>query len=844
MAVVKKFRIQTACEEDYLSYNCINSDKNTTERFSQDFRIEFSSGAGYNPGSHLGNRQECGICGKGGSECIGHPQVLKLGINLLSEFGIKIISRLSSIICRICNKIIHDGNNEIYDLKSLMKLSKDRKKCDCQGHPTIALFKEEKIEVNVQEYEWRAGRRHKKKAKFLDATIAIDTIKTLINNANLKSLGINPEHVRNLFYDRVILPPTSIHPMSFDRGNSGGVGEETGMMKKYRELFIACRNNHTSLIREIIRSLVIGSESKKYGAITSYMTAANGKEGIFRDSAQSKRILETGRGVLTVGTKRACELEVPKGIANNLHYTYIVSVHNIKQLQTKVGQSVTHLVKDMPSPTNQRKFYEMLTPRSRLKIGDRVLKKLENGDMCTFSRHPVLWGHSLISYSVFISDNNCIGLHESNTQGHNADFDGDEGNVHIGTNSASRVELQMFDSKYRIFGSHSGEPVIRITYNGIVGAYVISNDTERMSNEIYQTLKSIIEGKGESQYFSQGILIDEEYYKEASRELKIPFPCGKIVFSMLLPKSLNYKRGDVEIKKGILIKGFLKTEDVSNKLIVAISNIETWKAPYLFIDRGYVMLSEYISKKGISLSPLDYIMPGEYRKQILPEDFQSKLKNIETKVHEMEISKKHQTRASAERTEEEIVLLISGLQNEIEKIFKTGEYRKRSISIVSYLSGARGNIGSITSGTSMVGQMFTGSGRLGDAVLRLSYYSSSNSTSMKDKGFIANSYADGLTPREVFTLASPAREAAFKTYLGTPKSGHASRQNITALSSFRLSPSLSIITQSGKILDALYGYGCDSSMFSLREFKIEGRNDKTEMVVDALQLLEMINQEI
>jgi DNA-directed RNA polymerase beta' subunit len=358
-----------------------------------------------------------------------------------------------------------------------------------------------------------------------------------------------------------------------------------------------------------------------------------------------------------------------------------------------------------------------------------------------------------------------------------------------------------------------------------------------MPDLAFDYLISVIEGKGESSYLPND-KIDYAYYETAAEKYGIPYKCGKILFSMLLPKKLNYKRGDVEIRNGILVKGSLKAEDVSNRLPIAISMIDKWKGTNFFVDRGYALLSEYISRKGITISALDYVMPKNWESEILPENYAAKFAALENRVAELERLKVQQTKSSAERTEENIILVIKQNQEEIETIFKKGEYSKRDISIVSYVSGARGNIGSITSGVTMVGQMFSSSGRLGQGIARLSYYSKERSTRIEDNGFIKSSYANGLVPKEVMSLAGPAIEAAFRTYLGTPKSGHASRQIIVAMSSIILSSSLSVVTQSGKVLDALYGYGCDPAMISLKEIS---KNDKFEGPIDALQLLDYVN---
>jgi DNA-directed RNA polymerase, beta'' subunit/160 kD subunit len=840
-SVVVSFQVNTASKEDYSAHKVVDPSK--LQRGS-DTRRMLVSEFGYNPGSVIGNRQECVICGKVGPECCGHPLTLDLSsLNtvFLSEFGVSTIKALTSVICKSCVSVVRDKDGVAHTLDELRHLPKTRYVCNCKdSSPTILTVGEERIAESERIIEWRAGRKRQKKRSHLQLMVQPSEVRDLIAATDLSSLRFNKEYILDLFYNKMILLPTSVHPMNFKRSHGASVDEVTKMVEKYSELIRNVIDKEVEEIRKTQRTLSVSTGDDRYSGTPSHLMVCDQKTGLFRGPGQNKRAKITGRSVLTPNIHgRSSELWLPRFIMSNLQYEYIVSVHNKEWLQAEVGKSVKYLVIPLESSTtNRRCTYKKISKQTMLRLGDIVLKELCDGDYVSFFRNPTLWRHSLISYQVKGWDNYCIGLHETNTQGHNADFDGDEGNISVGADLAARIEMQMMDAAYQLFNGRSGEPIIGIAYNGIVGAYVLSTD-DNIGDHTFAKLKGIIEMQdvrhaGSSRF--REIIIDESYYRERASEHGIPYKSGRTLISMLLPRTLNYTRGDVVIERGFMLRGQLRSVDVSKGLISTISEIDRWRLPYLFVDRGYAMMSAYISSKALTISALDYVMPGEKRKQIVPDGYKEKLLEVERKVAELELSKVRKTKASAQRIEEVILHEITSLSQTTEKLLLTGDYKKTSGSIISYMSGARGNIGNIVSTVAFVGQMFAGNLRYDPNVPRSSYYAPRHSVSIFDRGFIRNSYAEGLTPEEVMVIANTARLLALNTYLGTPISGQTAKQTTRHQADVRVSDTLSVIDGKGKVLDLLYGCGCDSTMISHRKTSM----GTIELPIDPVALLERI----
>jgi len=119
-------------------------------------------------------------------------------------------------------------------------------------------------------------------------------------------------------------------------------------------------------------------------------------------------------------------------------------------------------------------------------------------------------------------------------------------------------------------------------------------------------------------------------------------------------------------------------------------------------------------------------------------------------------------------------------------------------------------------------------------------YSEVNSKSIYDNGFVQNSFSEGLTPHEVYMLAWPGRLAAYMTYLGTPESGNASRQITLHLAGIHTNNSLAVEDREGRIIDSLYGYGCDARSVCRRDTPL----GDIECPFSLEQIMDQASQEI
>lgn len=817
---------------------------------------------GYDPGNKLKNKQVCIQCGRPGYLCPGHPIRLNLGIGYLTPFHEKVMSVLFRTFCGSCGHVVHAptkaSDTDIY------VFSRNIGSANYKRHTGCALFTKIKAKVYVpnvdddkkpsepdgEDKNENGKRKHRPKMKFLAESI--DTIRAFINLLDANDLGIfglSKANICRLFNNEIILLPKCLQP-SDERTH------RSKHMSRHMDLITFLRGTKGTLSDPKILPILYAIMAKLLIAKTeddiSFRRMCEGKTGLFRGTALRKRAKGTARAVLTPddcldgifgGTNARSGMGILRcsdTICKTLKRLYIVSVHNINRLQSEVGTSVSHIVRNG--------VYIKLSGRqasgSTLQLGDKVLVSIRDDDIVFFGRYPTLHKMSLIAYKIRQWEKKCIGLPQVNTPGHNADFDGDEGNLHVGEDSASRLESEACFVNYNVIGNKDGNPVVGITYNGIIGCYMLSQD-DNIDDVLFAKLARIIG-------------IDPNHHSERARALSVPIKSGRTIISMLLPSKLSYTNGDVIIKDGFMLSGKLKKSDVGDKLIAAIYEIDRFRTDgdadkptegytNRFIDVGYKVASFYAGCRGITMGIDDYscltprspkdVPPVAYDDafiDIVGTTGSALLVEVNAYVDQVERKKASMTESSRQNMETQVVNLVGGLG------VLTGERTKAYLATkeasgvgntadISYLSGARGSIDNVVSAIAPLGQLYSKNRRLMSDV-RLTPYSDVGSKRIEDNGFILSSYACGLSPKELSQQAIIGRQSAWDMYNGTPEAGAASRQCCVHLDGIVIDDQFRIVGREGEVLSYLYGTSSDTMYTSPKPCPLGKQQSCIDMV--------------
>ena len=187
------------------------------------------------------------------------------------------------------------------------------------------------------------------------------------------------------------------------------------------------------------------SKHKTGRPFKSIRARLKGKEGRIRGNLMGKRVDFSARTVIGPDPNlRLDQVGVPRSIALNLTYPEIVTPFNIERLAT--------LVRNGPeNHPGARYVIRDDGVRIDLRYGNRdelvlqpgfiVERHLADDDVVLFNRQPSLHKMSMMGHRVKVMPFSTFRLNLSVTTPYNADFDGDEMNLHVPQTIEARTEL-------------------------------------------------------------------------------------------------------------------------------------------------------------------------------------------------------------------------------------------------------------------------------------------------------------------------------------------------------------------------------------------------------------------
>ena len=207
-----------------------------------------------------------------------------------------------------------------------------------------------------------------------------------------------------------------------------------------------------------------------------------GKTGRFRGNLSGKRVDFSSRTVISPDPNlRINEVGIPELVAKVLTYPERVFEHNIQRMRQLIinGPDVHPGANYLQTPDGRKLFLKYVRDRQKtaaqLKVGDIVERHLSDGDVVLFNRQPSLHKLSIMAHYVKVRPWRTFRLNECVCTPYNADFDGDEMNVHVPQTEEARSEaLVLMGVKDNLVTPRNGEPVIAATQDFISACYLLS----------------------------------------------------------------------------------------------------------------------------------------------------------------------------------------------------------------------------------------------------------------------------------------------------------------------------------------------------------------------------------
>ncbi|CUI14455.1 DNA-directed RNA polymase III large subunit, putative [Bodo saltans] len=214
----------------------------------------------------------------------------------------------------------------------------------------------------------------------------------------------------------------------------------------------------------------------------SFAQRLKGKHGRFRGNLSGKRVDFSGRSVISPDPNLAVdELAIPLRVAKVLTYPQRVFAHNIDLMRRLVRNGPTchpGAVTVTFTKEGSRKglHHDREAIAAKLSIGDIVERHVMNGDLMLFNRQPSLHRISMMCHKARVLPHRTLRFNECCCAPYNADFDGDEMNIHLVQNEEARAEaLTLMLTAKNIITAKNGEPIIACTQDFLTASYLVTS---------------------------------------------------------------------------------------------------------------------------------------------------------------------------------------------------------------------------------------------------------------------------------------------------------------------------------------------------------------------------------
>ena len=552
------------------------------------------------------------------------------------------------------------------------------------------------------------------------------------------------------------------------------------------------------------------AQRSSYRPLKAITQRLKGKEGRIRGNIMGKRVDYSARTVISVDPNIDIdEYGVPQKIAMNLTFPEIVTKYNIKKLKKTIRNGPKKYPGAKTITKNENginknislKHVDVNQVADNLQIGDIVHRHLLDGDICLFNRQPTLHRMSMMSHRIKILPFNTFRLNVSVCKPYNADFDGDEMNMHIPQSLQTFTELeQICLVPNHIISPGSCKPLIQITQDTLVGGYLLTfQDVRLTKDKMYNYMM-----------FSKNY--DGKLPEPAFVENGIEYWTGKQLFSLIIPDININQSPKVKVIRGDITSGFLNSDSLGSHpsgLIKQIFNAYGTEKCVDFLNDTQKLITRWTMDNSFTIGFGDSVIQKENRK-VVKELINKYLEEI------FELTRKAQHGAyandlddtyKASKLEFDMEEILSKLTEKVKDyLFEIMPKTNNFYIAGDKASGSKGDSTNVQQIMGLVGQQAIWGNRIDDGFTeRTLPHFYRNDIGPDAKGFCRNSYVEGLSPSEMFFHSMGGRTGTIDTAIRTADSGYTSRKFIKAAEDLMVNYDLTIRNSNGNIVQFAYG---------------------------------------
>ncbi|MGQ4870279.1 MAG: DNA-directed RNA polymerase subunit A' [Candidatus Thorarchaeota archaeon] len=795
--------------------------------------------------------QRCRTCGNRVGNCPGHFGHIELARPVMHEGYAKVIHKVLRATCRECNRLLLT-DDEIEEFKQLFKrypeigertavLSKEIlkraakvKRCPHCGAEQLKL----KLEKPTSIYE--IGEAGSVRLTPIDIRERLENI----TDDDYRLMGINPDAARLEWAILTVLPvpPVTVRPSIT---LESGVRSEDDLSHKLIDIIRInqrLRENldagAPALIVEDLWELlqyhvttyfdngVSGIPPARHRSGRALRTLAQrlkGKEGRFRSNLSGKRVDFSARTVISPDPNLSMnEVGVPEEIAKILTIPQRVTEWNLEEMKELVIRGpdrhpgANYLIRTDGRRVDLRFVKDRSIIADTIEPGFIVERHLADGDIVLFNRQPSLHRMSIMAHEVRVMPYRTFRLSLYVCPPYNADFDGDEMNLHVPQSEEARAEARvLMRVQEQILSPRYGGPIIGALQDYISAAFLLTRKSSLYTLDRVNQLMAVTDFEGT--------------LPEPAIKAPVPLWTGKQIFSMFIPEGINIsfkanicrkcsvcKKEDCEYDAYVVIRdGNLEFGVVDEKAFGAgepdslFHRIIKEKGPTAarkFMDSVGRLLVRLITDRGFSMGLDDVTLPREAQERI-----KVILQEAEEKVNQLiETYKRGELDPNPGQTlletlEQRIMATLAEARDSAGEV--AGEHLGlENSAVIMAQTGARGSRLNLSQMAAVVGQQAVRGERIkrGYKGRTLPHFEKGD-LGARARGFVTSSYKSGLDPIEYWFHAAGGREGLVDTAVRTSTSGYMQRRLMTALQDLKVETDGTVRTATGQIVQFKFG---------------------------------------
>ena len=494
------------------------------------------------------------------------------------------------------------------------------------------------------------------------------------------------------------------------------------------------------------------------------MGRINSKNGRIRGNLMGKRVDYSARSVITGDPNLSIrQLGVPMKIAKNLTKPMVVNDRNRDFLMKLVqnGPDV-HPGAKIVERRNGEQIYLRYVDRASIRLmnGDTVHRHMMDGDAVLFNRQPSLHKMSMMCHIAKIMNvGDTFRMNVGDTKPYNADFDGDEMNMHLPQNVIAETELRHLAAiPYQIISPASNSPIIGIYQDSLLGSYRFTREEMKISPRDAMNLLMRYPNVNAADILEKGNrLTNFDILSQITPPITLKYK------TKLFADGEDYATSNnvLEIRDGKYVRGQMEKSvlgSTSKGIIHRAFNDCGNMAASDYIDHLQNIVTEYMKTSSFSVGVSDLISNAKTANDIGQSivNHKAQVTELIEQLH-LGIFKNNTSSSNMDEFENLIGNILNKASDEMGKIGrKSLSKNNRFLTIVN--SGSKGNMSNICNMISCLGQVNVDGKRIpyGFDGRTLPHFSKYDDTPGA-RGFIENSYISGLTAPELFFHAMHGR---------------------------------------------------------------------------------------